>query len=355
MHLNESLNLPYKFHKLRSQDDRGFYSYGFKTSNGLEYAVDIFNYEVGKRTDFKKFEVVFYITDGTDDENALEQLDKTGTRDEFRVFATISDIVQRFIKKYSPETIRFSADKKEGTGRIALYRRFAKGLVKMYNAKLIQSRPDSGHFMINFLSEDLQDFRSFRNELKPLNDMSTTVHRDKAFNLATILASKYGYKPVGKGAKATVFEKPGTNEVLKFFLQDSAYARWVKFCLANQGNPFIPKLRGKIKTFQKPWYYIRMENLEPVYDDSANKLLSVIGGMQMELDEYPLEDHMERAKPPASYLWPIANIFNRNEKILDLHDGNIMKRSNGQLVIVDPFYNFYRTKDNQYTIDPEHE
>lgn len=81
------------------------------------------------------------------------------------------------------------------------------------------------------------------------------------------------YKRLGQGATATAFAQ-GDEYVYKFWLQDTAYEKYVEYCLDNQDNPHIPIFYSDIKNlhsfftrvenFPDKIRYIKMERLKPI-------------------------------------------------------------------------------------------
>ena len=81
------------------------------------------------------------------------------------------------------------------------------------------------------------------------------------------------YKRLGQGATATAFAQ-GDEYVYKFWLQDTAYEKYVEYCLDNQDNPHIPIFYSDIKNlhsfftrvenFPDKIRYIKMERFKPI-------------------------------------------------------------------------------------------
>lgn len=81
------------------------------------------------------------------------------------------------------------------------------------------------------------------------------------------------YKKLGSGATATAYAQ-GDEYVYKFWLMDTAYEKYVDYCLDNQDNPHIPVLYSDIKNlhsffartedFPDKIRYIKMERLTPL-------------------------------------------------------------------------------------------
>ena len=195
--------------------------------------------------------------------------------------------------------------------------------------------------------------------------------------IRTIMKQK-GYKFLGSGVDQTAFLAPD-GMILKIFgtsrsskegsleltRAQKTFKAYADYCLAHQDNPFLPQF-SDWNMFQykgKPYLQIKMERLFPFKGGASgiNEMLS------------NLADHAERSKDPkakqkfidrylGSYaddelkkliglvgedgfnlLWDtIYDLRQLSKKIglsnLDLHSGNFMLGSDGEIVISDPFF-----------------
>lgn len=92
-------------------------------------------------------------------------------------------------------------------------------------------------------------------------------------------------KFVGKGTAGTVLTD-GTH-VWKMWLQDDSYEAFIRYVIANQGNPFLPKVKGGIKTLTafhrrvadtpEKIKYVKMEMLEEVSNSNPTILVDLDG------------------------------------------------------------------------------
>jgi Putative amidoligase enzyme len=113
--ITETLNQPYDWYETES-DDTGVY-YEFKVPGQVKpYAVAFLAKGQGR----------YAITFMSFDEDDRPQYDVTGSGDAFRIFATVTEILQQFVHEYNPSMITFSAKK---PSRIKLYDRLAKVLL----------------------------------------------------------------------------------------------------------------------------------------------------------------------------------------------------------------------------------
>lgn len=170
----------------------------------------------------------------------------------------------------------------------------------------------------------------------------------------------YGFEveKIGAGFYATVFSRPGSNDVYKLYTaKDTGYTRFLKYVMANQDNPHLPKIKGSPKQIKMPknknslegkdWILVRMERLDPHTDADPyfGRIKAVIDGL--EYDTPDLLARRESAKG-ANFRY-IANNYPDLLKVLvwivdnntqisrpDLHDENVMQRGD-TVVIIDPY------------------
>lgn len=175
---------------------------------------------------------------------------------------------------------------------------------------------------------------------KKVTDVDT---RDSSwmYSLNDIM-SAYGFEKLGAGKYASVFGNRIYPYVIKVFMKDSAYIRWISFCLKNKNNLYCPKIKGKVVKLTDMVYAIRLEKLNPT---------TLSGQFAQDYRAWQKDqNHVSTDKD----IQDILDFFGQrdNKKLLDLHDENVMARGN-QLVIIDPFYNWFnKHKQMDYTIDP---
>jgi hypothetical protein len=173
------------------------------------------------------------------------------------------------------------------------------------------------------------------------------------------LASQYGFKKIGIGYRSTVFGNPKYPYVIKLFVRDYGYMKYLKFCMDNKKNPYMPKIRGKVIKINNYMYAVRLEKLIPYGDLPTTDKVKIESLAQM------LFDIMEKGKNfDASYqnlikytksnknLIDIRNVvefFMNNNLKLDPIVYNFMKRPNGDIVITDPLFGYFKDKK----IDPK--
>lgn len=107
------------------------------------------------------------------------------------------------------------------------------------------------------------------NELNPKPSLQNiagldTDHLKPWEKSAILFAKSKGFTPIGSGAFANVFTSPVYPFVIKIFdYRDKGYIDWLKFCFANQNNPYVPKIRGKVLKVKETMRVLRMEHLGP--------------------------------------------------------------------------------------------
>lgn len=171
-------------------------------------------------------------------------------------------------------------------------------------------------------------------------------------NLLTYLYS-LGFSPLGDGAYAEILSHPNLNYVIKIFKSDPCYIEFAKYISANQSNPHLPKIRGKLVTLSKDknTFGIRIEKLSPLISLETeyellsylyqNKMLqyreNVLASEIIEPDQIDQLIQDFKKNQPTFY-----NLFEDLKKKLpkqcgwDLHAGNFMKR-NQTLILIDPW------------------
>lgn len=142
------------------------------------------------------------------------------------------------------------------------------------------------------------------------------------------IAEPYKFKQVGSGLFAMVMKNDKYPYVLKIYdRNDTGYKHYLDFCLKNQDNPYVPKIKGRPTPINKTKYmFIRLEALQPVTSGEARAMFNAYESVKMgtstnkNLKKVVDFVEMMRSEPDIHF---------------DLHQGNIMKRGN-QLVITDP-------------------
>jgi hypothetical protein len=170
-----------------------------------------------------------------------------------------------------------------------------------------------------------------------------TRRKDKLEQFRTFLEQN-GFKFIDKGSFGAVFERPGYPWVFKIFTRDPAYLHFVKYAMAHQGNPHLPRIKGIIK-INDDTYAVRMERLSPIPlgTEPAMSLIRKIVG----IDSYgDLSDAdaawIDKTFPGISAFF---KSFPLRDFEYDLRLQNFMQRGN-TMVIVDPIYVYREMQGN---------
>lgn len=210
---------------------------------------------------------------------------------------------------------------------------------KIMNVKLI----DESHSLIT----TFRNFTKNVDHIDPKNKQPWSGSADQLMN--TI-----GFRSIGTGNYAQVYHKVDYPYVVKLFLKDAAYLKWLHFAQQNQHNPYVPKIRGKVVKITSTVFAVRLEQLSDC-SKSSETYRNVHDLIQLLMDpEDALEGvyHSDRANIPItdSNLRSVLTLMVRNRRLLDIHYGNVLSRGTHP-VIIDPFYNYLR--GGQFTIDPD--
>lgn len=161
-----------------------------------------------------------------------------------------------------------------------------------------------------------------------------------------------GFKQIGTGGAASVWEHPDLDYVLKVFdNKDHAYMEWVDTCLYYRNNPCLPKfVSPRIFRLNDKLNYVRMEKLTPAATTYGRLCLEIYDAVEKlskdDEDEYDDEGFNIRNYPAiTNYLQKCPSLLNTIRMIAqmieqghgenDCNASNIMLRGD-QIVITDP-------------------
>lgn len=180
----------------------------------------------------------------------------------------------------------------------------------------------------------------------------------------------YGGKILGQGNYAMVMEHPSWKYVLKVFSQDVPYLKFVRFVLKNPRKSFpvfYDKPRKIVPRFKRDpsqayLYVVKAEKLNPITNDIFEDIEYYLYYNHDFLDDM-IQQHKDRAGGEDMWNEMKKKLINLEKKYpslpqfkedynfllnqnygnarfgeLDMHYKNIMQRSNGDLVLVDPFW-----------------
>lgn len=190
--------------------------------------------------------------------------------------------------------------------------------------------------MLSEAPKSVKSFRDFVSDIKQVDNRITHWRLPLDEYMKEI-----GFNRLGEGKYGVVYGKQGYPWVIKVFMKDTAYLKWLDFCMKNQNNKHIPKIRGKVVKVSSHFMAVRIEKLERVRSPYASRFLDMI--------ENPDAYENELARDRDTRI--IADFLDKNKRLTDLHYDNIMERPNGDLVIIDACYNWRR--NDKFTIDAE--
>lgn len=184
-------------------------------------------------------------------------------------------------------------------------------------------------------------------------------------------AARKGAKYLGSGAFATTYLKSGRNpHVVKIGSMGDAYIEYAKKVIQSKSkNPFLPKLYSLTlykaigenlpEIEYNEFYVVKMERLYDLEDKHENNIGRIVDMMEQLLEYNYSVDKWMKSNEYGSFSVPgvleVKTVVNRKALTLlkdlrkivmkalrngcgdwDIHDGNIMVRKNGQLVLTDP-------------------
>ena len=176
---------------------------------------------------------------------------------------------------------------------------------------------------------------------------------DKFYNYI----QQHGFKRLGTGTFANVYEKPGYPWVFKLFKDDDPYIWYYKYCRANQNNPHVPRIKGNLIKISDDTFCVRMEKLTPypetpeykklydhiryalyqLLDDAYSGVIDPLGWQPNEKEIIRRQEALHFLKHTYPQLYKVlVDLANHGtDWDLDLHDNNLMLRGN-TIVITDP-------------------
>lgn len=144
------------------------------------------------------------------------------------------------------------------------------------------------------------------------------------------LGEKYSFSRLGDGLYGVTYKSVNYPYIIKIWRNDEGYDYWLRFVTTNQQNPWVPKVKGRpTKIPGSDYTFIRLELLEPVTRSEYTKFIDKKERWEQK------HRHPERHTPDRAFA-EVMQAIRAYTSEDDIHDSNLMKRSNGQLVITDP-------------------
>jgi hypothetical protein len=180
----------------------------------------------------------------------------------------------------------------------------------------------------------------------------TVDNRDNSWrdNMLIPFMASHGFDLAGNGKYGSVFTNEKYNYAIKVFLKDTAYLRFLNWAIRNQHNKYVPKFRGRVVKLSETIFAVRIEKLV----DSGNRKVQELVYMLQDWEdvlEGIYDDSTYSIKQSDPDLIEFCKFMRDHAKLVDMHLGNVMSRPNGQPVVVDPLYNWF--KSGSFTIDPD--
>jgi len=283
----------------------------------------------------------------------------TGTGNSAEVMGTVVDILREFLQRYqgSINELTFTADE---PSRQALYTRMAKRLLPDWDMV------KKGRTFTLVAPESKEELSEF-----------SDAHTKK---IAATMKNA-GYKKIGSGADASVYIKDA-GTVIKILMPESGnlgtaektFLEFYNFVQKFPGIPNLPKfykIQGqhftKFEIDGEEFYQIAMEQLYPIRKNSLEQhmvwQLADFATTNLSWEEVykklldpnewagfanakrivsSIANMPDKQKQDYAYLFVLMQLLFRTgqDKKMgwDLHTANIMRRADGTLVIVDPWY-----------------
>lgn len=174
-----------------------------------------------------------------------------------------------------------------------------------------------------------------------------------------------GGQVLGEGTFGIVLTRPEWNFVLKVFVRDDSYLRFVRFAIKNPRKSYpkfydiprrlksdflsIPDDAGQEKKIESI-YVVKTEKLFPItqaeYQDIQFYLVYKTSGTFATNPPKVANElkRLERKYPSIEelnddFMFAVRGIT--KAKKTDIKNNNIMKRKNGEFVFIDPFYDYF--------------
>ena len=170
---------------------------------------------------------------------------------------------------------------------------------------------------------------------------ASSVEYESALEKFTQRITELGYQleHIGSGLFANVFVRPNDPYVIKIFVKDPGYLKYVQYCLKHQDNPHVPRFRGGLISLDNNSYAVRIERLES-FQGNKDQDLARIGneitkGYQV-FSQLVSNATIQEYSPQLHQLFrDLASLFG-GSRYTDLTANNIMVRGGKTLVITDP-------------------
>ena len=144
------------------------------------------------------------------------------------------------------------------------------------------------------------------------------------------------------GANSMVFANPKKSFVIKINkFPDKGYARFVEV-IHEHPNKHFPKISAmkSLKMGKCIYYVYLIEKLKPIknsnkYADEIEQVINYYTGSLEEIFRFSKIPKFLSANPNLVKAARLVGKYGKND--IDMHEGNIMQRTDGTIVIIDPY------------------
>ena len=157
---------------------------------------------------------------------------------------------------------------------------------------------------------------------------------------------KRGFTFIGSGSFALVFKSFESHEVVKFFKNDPGYVTFLKI-IGSYPNIHFPKFRGYAALPNwDGWHVVKLESLMPITNEDFYQHYNWISyyceGLLLGANIVPKNlkeeiDKSVKANPTLEQACMTLVVQRPRGHNLDIHEDNLMMRSDGTLIIIDPY------------------
>lgn len=146
---------------------------------------------------------------------------------------------------------------------------------------------------------------------------------------------EHGFGIIGAGINGAVYENPNYPYVIKVYRTDHAYDDWIWFSKTNPNNPYVPRVKGNVIRLNDVFNAVRLEKLIPADQSIANNFVDLLENL---IEAHWNPSKKEKLNDADPYMASIAKYLRDWEGHTDITIHNVMMRTNGDLVLIDPLY-----------------
>jgi hypothetical protein len=154
----------------------------------------------------------------------------------------------------------------------------------------------------------------------------------------------HGFKYLGSGNFAGVYEHPNYPWIFKIFKDDPGYIHFFKYAKTNQHNENLPKIKGNLIKINDTTYVIRVEKLSPMSNTFFNNEFNNVAPIfrlfaRRELHDLDQDYQQTMLKFKEKYpgIFTVLYDMAKSNYLLDLSSRNMMMRGDIP-VITDPIF-----------------